>query len=80
MSMYADGPGTYTGVVAAEGWVQAVILEPKLRASLRHPVIASLLMPRQHDATQRSIDRLATSLASPDRERGARRPSAEGRA
>jgi hypothetical protein len=48
--------------------VHAVILEPKLRACLRHPGIAGLLMPRQHDASQRAIDRLATSLSS-DRER-----------
>jgi hypothetical protein len=61
-----------TGVVAAEGWVHAVILEPKVRACLRHPEIAGLLMPRQHDASQQSIDRLATSLSSSDREQVAR--------
>jgi hypothetical protein len=70
------GAWAATGVVAAEGWVRAVILEPKVRACLRHPGVARLLMPRQHDATQRSIDRLATSLSSPAREQVARPPGA----
>jgi hypothetical protein len=65
----AAGSWAATGVVAADGWVHAVILEPKVRACLRHSGITALLMPRQHDATQQSIDRLSASLASPERER-----------
>lgn len=41
-----------TGVVAVDGWITAVVLEPKLRACLAHPTIAQLMTPRQRGSSR----------------------------
>jgi hypothetical protein len=58
--LQAEAPSwAATGVVTADGRVEPVVLEPKLRAVFRHGGISRLLTPRQRDARQRVVDRLA---------------------
>lgn len=47
-----------TGTVNEHGAVERVMLEPKLRACLRHPNIAHVLTPWQPEASQPAVDRL----------------------
>jgi hypothetical protein len=56
-----------TGVVTAHGRLKPVVLEPKLRACLRHDGIKHILTPRQRDGGQRAIDRLATAATTANR-------------
>ena len=49
-----------TGAVSEYGAVERVVLEPKLRACLRHPDIAHVLTPWQPEASQTAVDRLAS--------------------
>ena len=51
-----------TGVVAADGRVQPVVLEPKLLACVRHGRIRQVLTPRQDGAKRKSLSRLIGSL------------------
>src|SRR5439155_9069548 len=51
-----------TGVIAADGRVRPVVLQPKLRACLNVSDIRYILTPRQGDAGQRAITRLAGAL------------------
>lgn len=56
----SDGAGwAATGAVNEQGAVDRVVLEPKLRACLRHPSIAHVLTPWQPEASQAAVDRLA---------------------
>ena len=48
-----------TGVVTDDGFVKPVVVEPKLRACLDHAGIGTILTPRQANADQRAINRLA---------------------
>jgi hypothetical protein len=48
-----------TGAVTADGRVEPVLLEQKLRASLDHPRLRDVLAPRQQEADARAIARLA---------------------
>jgi hypothetical protein len=50
-----------TGAVTASGRVEPVVIGPKIRACLQHADIRHVLTPRQPEAKQRVIDRLATS-------------------
>jgi len=63
------GSWAATGVLTSEGWVQPVVLDPKLRASLRHAGIVHFLAPRQREARQREVNRLAGELAGRPAER-----------
>jgi len=47
-----------TGAVNEHGDVERVVLEPKLRACVRHPDIAHVLTPWQPEASQAAVDRL----------------------
>jgi len=47
-----------TGAVNEHGDVERVVLEPKLRACLRHPNIAHVLTPWQPEASQAAVDRM----------------------
>jgi hypothetical protein len=47
-----------TGVIAPGGRVEPVVIEPKLRAAIRHGSIAHLLTPRQREASHRSVERV----------------------
>ena len=51
-----------TGALTTAGRVEPVVLEPKLRACLRHPGIEHVLTPWQRGATQSAIDRVADAL------------------
>jgi len=51
-----------TGVVAPDGTVHPVVLGPKLAASLRHPGITDLLVPRQPEGRQHAINRLGETV------------------
>jgi hypothetical protein len=53
-----------TGVLTADGQIKPVVLEPKLRACLKHAAIRDLLAPRQRDAKKENVDRLINSLAT----------------
>jgi hypothetical protein len=48
-----------TGVIAPDGRIRPVILEPKVRACLRHPEVAHLITPRQDGATSTATTRPA---------------------
>lgn len=50
-----------TGIVSAEGNVDHVVLEPKIRACLRNPAITDVLTPWQREARQSLIDRAAAT-------------------
>ena len=65
------GSWAATGVLTSEGWVHPVVLDPKLRACLRQPGIERLITPRQHEARQREVNRLAADLAGRGEERAA---------
>jgi hypothetical protein len=55
-----------TGVVDADGVVQEVVLEPKIRACLRNHSITDLLMPWQLEARPSTINKIAASrMAEP---------------
>lgn len=58
-----------TGVLTGEGWIHPVVLDPKLRACLRQPGIEGLLTPRQREARQQDVDRLAGDLSRRGEER-----------
>ena len=53
------GSWTATGAVGESGRVEAVVLEPKLRACLQHPSVTDVLTPWQREASRRNLDRLA---------------------
>jgi hypothetical protein len=59
-----------TGVVTASGRIEPVVLEPKIRACLQRADIRHVLTPRQREASQHFIDRVAGVVASATRERG----------
>ena len=59
---HAAGSWAATGVVTSEGWIHPVVLDPKLRACLRHADVGSFLAPRQREARQREVDKLAGDL------------------
>jgi hypothetical protein len=48
-----------TGVVTADGYLKPVVIEPKLRACLKHGRITQILTPYQSGVSQPVIDRLA---------------------
>jgi multisubunit Na+/H+ antiporter MnhF subunit len=50
-----------TGIVSAEGKVDHVVLEPKIRACLRNPAITDILTPWQPEARQSLIDAAAAT-------------------
>jgi hypothetical protein len=50
-----------TGIVSAEGKVDHVVLEPKIRACLRNPAITDVLTPWQREGRQSLIDRAAAT-------------------
>ena len=47
-----------TGAIGAGGRLEPVVLQPKLRAVIRHGRIDHLLTPRQRDASQRAVERI----------------------
>jgi hypothetical protein len=59
-----------TGVLTAEGWINTVVLDSKLRACARQPEIRDLITPRQREASQRRVDELTGSVG----EAGAAKP------
>lgn len=61
-----------TGVVTADGSIEPVILERKLRASLHHPSLRNVLAPRQHDASSLVVDQIALQAVSADAPTAAR--------
>lgn len=62
----ADLSWAATGVVSPRGNVEAVTLQPKVRACLRHPEITDLIAPSQPESRQAVIDKLAsTSVRQP---------------
>ena len=65
------GSWAATGVLTSEGWIEPVVLEPKLRAGLRQARVAQFLAPRQSGARQRDVDQLAGALAGRGEERSA---------
>ncbi|HEX6628994.1 MAG TPA: hypothetical protein VF105_13670 [Gemmatimonadaceae bacterium] len=50
-----------TGIVDADGSVEHVVLEPKIRACLRNPGITHVLTPWQAEAKQSAIEKIATT-------------------
>jgi hypothetical protein len=56
-----------TGVVTAGARVKPVVLEPKLRACLMDARIRNVLVPRQRDASRRSVERLSGSPVPAER-------------
>lgn len=57
------GSWAATGSVTQNGAIKAVVLEPKLRASLGHDRIRRILTPLQRDANREAIERLASTSA-----------------
>ena len=51
-----------TGVITGDGYLTPVVIEPKLRACLKHDRIRQILTPRQRDASQQTVDHLAETL------------------
>jgi len=50
-----------TGIVDADGSVEHVVLEPKIRACLRNPNVVDVLTPWQPEARQGAIEKIATT-------------------
>jgi hypothetical protein len=50
-----------TGIISAEGKVDHVVLEPKIRACLRNPAVTHVLTPWQREARQSLIDAAAAT-------------------
>lgn len=50
-----------TGIVTPHGFLSPVVVEPKLRACLKHGQIRHILTPRQREANQRTLDELSRS-------------------
>src|SRR6185436_14110672 len=50
-----------TGIVDADGGVDHVVLEPKIRALLRNTRITDVLTPWQAEAKQNAIERVAAT-------------------
>jgi hypothetical protein len=50
-----------TGIVDANGSVEHVVLNPKIRACLRNPNVTDLLTPWQAEARQSAIDKVAAT-------------------
>jgi hypothetical protein len=50
-----------TGVVTASGFLLPVVLEPKLRACLRHEQIRHVLTPHQREVNNRTLNELSKS-------------------
>jgi hypothetical protein len=50
-----------TGIISADGKVDHVVLEPKIRACLRNPAITDVLTPWQREARQSLIDAAAAT-------------------
>ena len=50
-----------TGIVDANGSVEHVVLNPKIRACLRNPNVTDVLTPWQAEARQSAIDRVAAT-------------------
>jgi hypothetical protein len=68
-----------TGVMAADGRIRPVILEPKLRACLRHPSVAHLITPEQRVEATSGTTHPAELPTEASRGAGTRRPvSASG--
>ena len=61
-----------TGIVDANGSIEHVVLNPKIRACLRNPNVTDVLTPWQAEARQSAIERIATTTSS------ARRGSQDG--
>ena len=61
-----------TGIVDADGSVDHVVLDPKIRACLRNPIVTDVLTPWQAEARQSAIERIAatTRLVEPTRQTG----------
>lgn len=53
-----------TGIIDADGSVEQVVLEPKIRACLRNPNITDVLTPWQAEAKQSAIEKVATTARS----------------
>ncbi|MEO8333874.1 MAG: hypothetical protein ABI664_02810 [bacterium] len=64
----SNDPDTWaaTGAVTADGDIEPVVLERKLRASLHHPSLRNILAPRQHDASARVVDQLMHPVDAPE--------------
>ena len=56
-----------TGIVDADGTVEDVVLEPKIRACLRNSNVTDVLTPWQPEAKQSAIERLRVSRRSQGR-------------
>jgi hypothetical protein len=67
------GAWAATGVMAADGRIQPVILEPKVRACLRHPSVAHLITPRQGAVATSGTTRPADAPPEASRAPGAHR-------
>jgi hypothetical protein len=50
-----------TGVIAANGALNSVVIEPKLRACLNHPSVKHILTPRQPGANRRALGFLSAA-------------------
>jgi len=57
--------------VTSEGWIHPVVLDPKLRACLRQAGIGYFLTPRQREARQREVNKLAGDLTRRGEDRAA---------
>jgi hypothetical protein len=53
-----------TGIIDADGSVEHVVLNPKIRACLRDPAITDVLTPWQPEARQSEIDKVAATTRS----------------
>jgi hypothetical protein len=52
-----------TGVITSEGSLKPVVLEPKLRACLQREGIRHILTPKQPEASQRMVTRIANTIS-----------------
>ena len=50
-----------TGIIDADGSVEHVVLEPKIRACLRSPYVTDVLTPWQAEAKQKAIEKVAAT-------------------
>ena len=69
------GSWAATGVMTADGRIRPVILEPKLRACLRHPNVAHLITPRQGTGATPGTTRPADAPPEAWRAAGPHRPA-----
>ena len=58
-----------TGIVDANGSVEHVVLNPKIRACVRNPNVTDVLTPWQAEARQSAIDRIAATTSAAQRTR-----------